>query len=225
LSHPIYRKRRYYGLCWTALYYCKPVYFVCLTIPWLKRLTFRLFGYRGQMDFTVHPDTWIRDLPLLDLGKGVYIANRATLGTNMPLKNGKILVNGIRIGARSLVGHLTMLAAGVELGEDTQIESGSALGMFVRVGSRSSLGANITVDHYAKIGNAASVGNASYVGCRSRLSNGAVVPPFSVWPGQPRTHVDFDQAVGLRHAAQRRWPAAVADPNPESRRTENASLK
>jgi hypothetical protein len=90
LSHPIYRQRRYYGLCWTALYYCKPVYYVCLTIPCLKWLTFRLFGYRGQMDFTVHPDTWIRDLPLLDLGKGAYVANRATLGTNMPLKNGKI---------------------------------------------------------------------------------------------------------------------------------------
>ncbi|MGA2871059.1 MAG: hypothetical protein ABSF34_18100 [Verrucomicrobiota bacterium] len=179
LSHPVYRKRRYYGICWTALYYCKPIYYLCLTIPWLKWLTFRLFGYRGQMDFTVYPDTWLRDLPLLDLGKGVYIANRATLGTNMPLNNGKILVEGIKIGSRSLVGHLTMLAAGVELGEDTQIESGCALGMFVKMGSRCGLGGTVTVEHYAQIGDDAFMGTSSYLGFRARLPNGATIPPFT----------------------------------------------
>jgi hypothetical protein len=68
-----------YGLCWTSLYYCKPVYHFCLCVPWLKALVFRLFGYRGDLNFTVYPDTWIRDLPLLDFGKGAYISNRATL--------------------------------------------------------------------------------------------------------------------------------------------------
>jgi hypothetical protein len=94
LRHPVYRKRRFYGLCWTSVYYFKPLYFLCLTIPWLKWATFRLFGYRGQMDFTIYPDTWIRDLPLLELGRGAYIANRATLGTNIPLSNGKVRLLG-----------------------------------------------------------------------------------------------------------------------------------
>src|SRR5947209_7375177 len=44
LSHPVYFHRRLYGLCWTAVYYFKPVYFLCLSLPWLKWLTFRLFG-------------------------------------------------------------------------------------------------------------------------------------------------------------------------------------
>ena len=34
------------------------------------RDVFRIFGYRGSMDFTIYPDTWIRDLPLLDFGEG-----------------------------------------------------------------------------------------------------------------------------------------------------------
>ena len=49
----------------------RPIYFVALSHPVAQAaLTFRLFGYRGQMDFTVYPDTWIRDLPLLDFGQG-----------------------------------------------------------------------------------------------------------------------------------------------------------
>ena len=62
LSHPVYFGRRLYGLCWTAVYY-SPFYWLYLSVPTLKWLTFRLFGYRGQMDFTLYPDTWIRDLP------------------------------------------------------------------------------------------------------------------------------------------------------------------
>jgi hypothetical protein len=49
---------------------------------------FRLFGYRGSMKFTVYPDTWIRDLPLLMFGEGAYVSNRATLRTNIVLSNG-----------------------------------------------------------------------------------------------------------------------------------------
>src|SRR5690606_32657555 len=79
LGESIYARRRLYGLCWTLVYYCKPVYAGWLAVPALKRLLFRLFGYRGPTDFTVYPDTWIRDLPLLHFGSGVYVANRATL--------------------------------------------------------------------------------------------------------------------------------------------------
>jgi hypothetical protein len=50
-------------------------------------LAFRLLGHRGSLDFKVDPDTWIRDLPLRDLGPGAYVSNRATLGTNMVLSN------------------------------------------------------------------------------------------------------------------------------------------
>jgi len=110
VSDPRYFHRRLYGLCWTAVYYNKPVYFLCLSIPSLKWLMFRIFGYRGSMDFTVYPDTWIRDLPLLTFEPGAYVSNRATLGTNIVLSNGFLLVNAITLGSNSLVGHLAMLA-------------------------------------------------------------------------------------------------------------------
>jgi len=197
LQHPIYRKRRYYGLCWTALYYCKPVYYLCLTLPWLKSLTFWLFGYRGQKDFTVYPDTWIRDLPLLELGKGAYIANRATLGTNMPLNNGKVLVDRVKVGADALIGHLTMLAAGVEVGDRTEIESGSALGLRVKVGSRCTLGGTVTLNHYARVGNDVRVGTSCYVGFRSRVEDGVELDGFASVPDNSRLGTDREE----RHSA------------------------
>lgn len=40
-----YFHRRLYGLCWTAVYYNKPVYFLSLSVPSLKWLMFRIFGY------------------------------------------------------------------------------------------------------------------------------------------------------------------------------------
>ncbi len=100
-------------------------------------MTFRLFGYRGQMDFTVYPDTWIRDLPLLKFGKAAYLANRSTIGTNMALSNGKILVDTIEVGENATVGHLTMLAPGVSVGANSEVGAGCEIGIRVRIGSES----------------------------------------------------------------------------------------
>src|SRR5258708_7673912 len=51
LKHPVYGPRRLYGLCWTSLYYNSPVYYLALTIPVLRKVAFRLFGYKGDLDF------------------------------------------------------------------------------------------------------------------------------------------------------------------------------
>jgi hypothetical protein len=101
LNDTVYFGRRAYGLCWTALYYCTPVYFLCLSFAPLKWLTFRLFGYRGSMNFVIYPDTWIRDLPLLNFGDCAYLSNKATVGTNIALSNGLILVGPITFKAKS----------------------------------------------------------------------------------------------------------------------------
>lgn len=100
---PRYFHRRLYGLCWTSVYYSGPVYYMVLSLPLLRKLVFRLFGYRGNMNFTVYPDTWIRDLPLLDIGEGAYLSNKATIGTNMIFyRNGERF---IEVGAIKLVGN------------------------------------------------------------------------------------------------------------------------
>jgi hypothetical protein len=41
-----------------------------------------------HMTFTVYPDSWIRDLPLLPFGQGEYVANPSTIGTNIVLNKG-----------------------------------------------------------------------------------------------------------------------------------------
>lgn len=186
VRHPVYRGRRLYGTCWTALYYFKPVYYLVLTLPCLKWMTFRLFGYEGQMDFTVYPDTWIRDLPLLDFGKGVYVANRATLGTNMPLKNGMILVDGIQIGPGTLIGHLTLIGAGVSIEENVEIESGCAIGIQVKIGANARIGAACGLNHFCNIGEQSVVGAGTRVGLRARVHAGERVEEISNIRRNPR---------------------------------------
>lgn len=187
LLHPIYRGRRFYGTCWTALYYCKPVYWLVLSLPWLKWLAFRLFGYRGQMAFTVYPDTWIRDLPLLDFGPGVYVANRATLGTNMPLKNGRILVDRIQIGEGSLIGHLTLIAAGVTIGDQVEIESGTGVGIKVKIGHRVAVGAACGINHFSQLGDHSVVGAGCRIGFRAKVPANAVIAEISAVRNGERT--------------------------------------
>jgi len=200
LNDPVYFDRRVYGLCWTSLYYTKPVYHICLSIPLLRHIVFRLFGYRGQMNFTVYPDTWIRDLPLLDFGRGAYISNRATLGTNMVFGN-SIVVDRITVGEKAVVGHLAMLGPGVRIGTHSDVGVGSALGIKVTVGSRTSIGGMSGVESRAKIGDGVRIGPCSLVTAGSRIADGAVVdrtPPVSQksFP-PPQRALDTDELLAI----------------------------
>ena len=177
-----YAMRRIHGLAWTAIFYFRPLYHLCLQIPLLKRLLFRLFGYKGDLSFTTYPDTWIRDLPLLDLGANVYLSNRATMGTNMVLKNGAILVKGIRVGDRSVIGHLAMVAPGAVIGRDAELGVRSTVGIDVRIGNRSKVGGVTSIDHGCVIGEDVRIGNNCYIGVRSRIGDGARIPPGTVIP-------------------------------------------
>lgn len=178
-----YFHRRLYGLCWTAVYYNKPVYFLCLSVPPLKWMTFRLFGYRGSMNFTVYPDTWIRDLPLLHFEDGVYVSNRATLGTNIVLNNGFLLVDEITLRSKSLVGHLAMLAPGVELDSGAEVAVGCGIGIRAKLGAKSFAGPCSVIEHGVQLGANSAVGAHSYIGSGSsipdemRLPAGSIIAP------------------------------------------------
>ena len=182
-----YFHRRLYGLCWTAVYYNKPVYFLCLSIPWLKWLTFRIFGYRGSMNFTVYPDTWIRDLPLLRFHDGAYVSNRATLGTNIVLSNGFLLVDGITLGPKSLVGHLAMLAPGVEMEAGAEVAVGCGVGIGAKLGRNCFVGPCSVVEHGVRLGAKTLVGAHSYVGSGSTLGDWTRIPAGAVLPPRSRT--------------------------------------
>lgn len=210
LRVPAYRNRRLYGLCWTAVFYFTPIYAAFLTIPLLKRMLFRLFGYRGQMAFTVYPDTWVRDLPLLELGEGAYVANKATLGTNVCLNDGTIVVDRISLGKGAMVGHLSMLGPGVVMEDGAELGVGGALGMRARLGVGVSVGARCDVSHLTRLeagtstGSSVSIGAGCRIGPRIHLPGGAYVPSRSRW-GTPA-----EAQAGL--AARRTIPDASAAP-------------
>jgi carbonic anhydrase/acetyltransferase-like protein (isoleucine patch superfamily) len=186
VQHPVYRVRRIYGLCWTCVYYNKPVYFLALTLPWLRTVMFRGFGYRGSLDFTIYPDTWIRDLPLLDFGPGAYVANRATLGTNMALSDGTSFVDRIVVGARATVSHLVVLAPGVTVGARAEVGATSVVGIRVAIGDRVNVQPHATVNHAARIGDGATVGTAAYVGAAAVVEAGAHVAAAGNVPNRSR---------------------------------------
>lgn len=191
-DYPIYALRRVYGLCWACVYYFRPLYQVILFIPIFKVILFRLFGYRGSTKFSTYPDTWIRDLPLLDLGENAYLSNRATIGTNIVLMDGDIYVDSISIGTQSIIGHLSMLAPGVKIGEKVQVGVGCAIGMGVVMGSQSDIGPMTTIDHGALIGNNVRIGTNCYVGVRSVIGDDIVIPPGSVIPKKSTIQSDID---------------------------------
>ena len=209
LRNRIYFHRRLYGLCWTTVYYCKPIYSIVLSLPVMKRITFRLFGYRGSLDISIYPDTWIRDLPLLHLEKGVYLSNRATLGTNIALANGDILVNVIKLGTNVCVGHLSMLGPGVTVGEDAEIGVGSTIGIRAEIGPKAKIGPTTKIGHGAHVHSSVVTGAMCCIGSKAVLWQGLVLPNCSFVPngtiletqddvehfGAPRT-----QAVIVRSA-------------------------
>lgn len=183
----MYFHRRLYGLCWTTVFYNKPVYYLCLSLPFLKWATFRLFGYRGSMKFTVYPDTWLRDLPLLHFEDGVYVSNRATIGTNIVLSNGFLLVDGITLRSKALVGHLAMLAPGVEVHDGAEVGTGVAVGIKSKLGAGSFIGPCCAIEHGVRMGANVAIGPHTYIGSASVIPDGFRVREGSLIP--PRTKV------------------------------------
>lgn len=174
--HKVYFWRRIYGSCWTNVFYFKPLYYVLLSIPILRKSLFRIFGYKGPLNFVVYPDTWIRDLPLLYFGDGSYCSNRSTVGTNMCLQDGSILVDRVHIGDRSVLGHLSMLAPGVKLEKDVEVGSGVALGIRCRMKDGSRIAAGSSVNHGSIFGARSETGGHSHIGLRVEIGDDLKIP-------------------------------------------------
>lgn len=203
LGHRIYGPRRLYALGWTAIYYWAPLYHAILAVPALKRLTFRLFGYRGSLDFQTYPDTWLRDLPLLSVGKGAYLSNKATVSPNMCLRSGKVIVLPVSIGAGTMIGHLTMIAPGVDIGPHCEIGVGAAVGINVSVGAHTVVDAETVVDHDAAIGDRCVIGTRSYIGRKAVIRSGIRVPPASVVPARAVLTTQADADALAQRASSR----------------------
>jgi carbonic anhydrase/acetyltransferase-like protein (isoleucine patch superfamily) len=206
-GHATYSKRKIYGTCWTTIFYCKPVYYFILNSKLLKTLTFRLFGYKGDMNFTVYPDVWIRDMRLLKLGKNAYLSNRSTIGTNICHMDKTISVDAISIGENSIIGHLAMVAHGVEVGDNSEVGVGCAIGIKVQIGHFTTVGPTTTVNHYARIGSNVFIGTKSYIGAAAQIADGIKIPAGAIIPD--KANIKTQEQVAQYVSAQTRVGSLV----------------
>lgn len=181
-GHPIYALRRIYGTAWAQVFYFKPLYAVFLAVPFLKRYLFKIFGYKGSTNFTLYPDAWVRDLPLLKIGDGVYLANRCTVGTNLCLSDGSIVVGECRAEEKSMVGHLVIFGLGCVLGKSSELGVNASLGIRVLIKEHSILEPQCLVYHGVEIGKKVKVGPWAYVGIKSKIGDGVEIAPGAVIP-------------------------------------------
>jgi len=184
LSYPLYAMRRLYGIALCAVIYFRPVFHLVLMVRPFKTLFFRLFGYRGSMDFTAYPDTWIRDLRLLNFGKGVYIANRVTLGTNIVLSSGEIYSDKITVGENTMIGHLAILGPGCSFGKGAEIGVACDLGAGITIGDRTKIGPTAGIDHGCQIGNDVRIGTRSHLGKSCKIADGVRIPEGAMIPSR-----------------------------------------
>jgi carbonic anhydrase/acetyltransferase-like protein (isoleucine patch superfamily) len=206
LGHAIYGPRRLYALCWTAIYYCGPVYHAILAVPLARRLVFRFFGYRGSLEMQLYPDTWLRDLPILDISPTAYLSNKATIGTNMCMPDGTIIVRGVRIERGAMVGHLVMLGPGAVIRENADIGVGSGIGLGTEIGPGARIGPCCVVSHGARIGAGVELGIHSLVGAKAVIAAGLRIPGGTVIPPRARVRNREDlerflSPVGTRMSA------------------------
>jgi len=173
---PVYAMRKLYGTCWTALYYFKPIYTIILNVSLFKAIVFRLFGYRGSLNFSVAPDTWIRDLPLLRIEEGAYIANMATIGTNVCLGDGNVFTGNVTLMKCSMVGHRSNIAPGVRLGERSEIGVGCTIGFYVKIGNNTQIGSSSGISNKAKIGNNTHIDVRSFIGTGTIIGDNLKLP-------------------------------------------------
>ncbi len=203
LKNPLYALRRLYGLCWTSVFYFTPLYYVMLSVPVLKKTLFRTFGYKGSLNFTVYADTWIRDLPLLHLEEGAYLANKATMGTNMCLGDGSILIDSIHVGKNGLIGHLAMIAPGSQIHEKAEIGVGTAFGIRAVAKENCKISPTVSINHGAVLGKDCDIGFMSYVGVKAVIKDGIRLPPASNIPSGAviNTQEDVDNHMSSENAS------------------------
>jgi acetyltransferase-like isoleucine patch superfamily enzyme len=180
ISHIVYGPRRLYALCWCAVFYTSPVYYALMSVKSLKKAFMWGFGYRGAPNVEIAPDAWLRDLPLLKFGEGVYTANKCTIGTNICLADGHILVDSIALGAKTMIGHMTMIAPGCKFSDHIEVGVGSGIGIRVKVGDKTRIGPTTTVNHGAVIGANVDIGTMSYIGLKCKIGDNVSIPSGTV---------------------------------------------
>lgn len=149
----------------------------------LKKLFFRTFGYPGALNFTIYPNCWLRDLPLLDIGKGAYLADGIVLGTNQVSTDQQFVTVGpITIGERSIFDQACMIGYHTVVGADCIIGIRCAIGIKCSIGDQTHIGEVVNIGHGSRIGRDVSIGQASVIGNFCVIEDGVEIPAQTRFP-------------------------------------------
>ncbi|GMG81438.1 hypothetical protein LNKW23_06510 [Paralimibaculum aggregatum] len=140
--------------------------------PMLKIAFFRTFGYRGEVEFTLMPEVWLRDLPLLVIGRDAHLGYGMILGTGQVSQDGSgVRLRPIAIGARSFCNQHAVIEGGTVIGDDCLVGIGSSIGEACRISDRAQIG------DCARLGHEVAIGERTVIGHNARIGNGSVIDP------------------------------------------------
>ena len=149
----------------------------------LKSLFFQTFGYEKNVNFTIYPNTWLRDLPLLDIGENVYLGDHLILGTNRITPDQKeVIVAPITIGDNTIFDQSCAIGCGSNIGKNTQVAFNVAISSKCKIGSNVIIGSQTGISHCVRIGSDVTIGDACKIGQFAIIEDGAKVPDFTQIP-------------------------------------------
>ena len=153
----------------------------------LKEVFFRTFGYKGQINFTIYPDAWLRDLPLLEIGPRAYIGDGIVLGTNQVSRDQNFITVGkIRIGTNTIIDQRVAIGYSTDIGADCALGFDSSVGIKSKIGDRtiinekSIVAHGVTIGRNVKIDQGCLIGSMSIIEDNCRIESGRNIPPYSI---------------------------------------------
>ena len=149
----------------------------------LKEKFFRAFGYTGKVNFTIYPKCWLRDLPLLNIGENVYLADNILLGTNQVSPDQKSIVVGeIQIGDNCIFNQGCTVGGKTSIANDCIIGFESAIGFGNSIGENTKVGERVTVGHCNKVGSNVSIGYMCKIGRFCIIEDGVEIEEMTNIP-------------------------------------------
>ncbi len=186
---PIYVHRGYYTRMLKSFLTDYKLMNAILTDKKLQTRFFRVFGYEGEVDFTLYPQCWIRDLPLLQIGKMSYLGDGIVLGTNkVSIDQKTVKVGRITIGDHTIIDQDCMLGYSTHIGHHTAIGVRSCIGVKTHIGNNCRIAEIVNIGHCCNIGNDVSIGQVSAIGNFTTIADGTKIPAFSRIP--PKSSIE-----------------------------------
>ena len=181
-----YEDRLIYTRALRPFVYNQPVLDCIFSNPKLKFRFFRTFGYKGSVNFTIYPKCWLRDLPLLDIGENVYLADGILLGTNQVTPDQQWICTGtISIGDNCIfdqgcsIGYNSQIGANCIIGFEVAMGLKNRIGKNVRIGGRSNIAHGCVIGNDVAIPDCCRIGSFSIIEAGVELEEYTDVPAFS----------------------------------------------